>query len=236
MLVLASASTAQGQIAAGTMMLGGSVGYIQQSTEGAVGNTNEKLSELWQFNVSPTAAYFLVDNLAVGLNLGYSGSTGTLYNYIRAVPIGGTGSGVTVLQDVSELRSYNLRVGPIARYYQFVGEKAALFGQLGGGYQANRMEGETTSADPLYVSSELVTGGGFFAQLMPGFAFFPTHKLALEVTLGGFGYQRQTQKATFTQPAMVPASNVREYTASSFGASFGLSSLQLGAVFYLGRK
>ena len=43
---------------AGTILLGGNIGYSQQTTEGSLGrtNTNEKLSRKAQFSTSPTAA------------------------------------------------------------------------------------------------------------------------------------------------------------------------------------
>uniref|UniRef100_A0AAU6WMM7 Outer membrane protein beta-barrel domain-containing protein n=1 Tax=Chryseobacterium endophyticum TaxID=1854762 RepID=A0AAU6WMM7_9FLAO len=52
------------QIAAGTTYLSGSVGYSQEETN----NGNNKTEN---FNVLPTVGYFVSNNFAIGLGIGY---------------------------------------------------------------------------------------------------------------------------------------------------------------------
>ncbi|MCC2545801.1 hypothetical protein LJY25_05035 [Hymenobacter sp. BT175] len=225
---------AQAQIGAGTILLGGSLGYSSQKTEGSLGftNTNELLSKENRFSASPTAAYFLADNLAVGINLGYSRGT-TIQNFY-AVSLPGSPNPSVRLIGESEQVSRSFSVGPMARYYKFVGDKAAFFGQLGGGYRSSRSE--ITSPPGVFGgTNQLTTGSGFYGVLSPGFAFFPSDKFGLEVSLCGLGYQRLNQETNYIAPS-TPEPNPRKSTLSTFDAGLGLSSLQLGAAFYLGRK
>ncbi|MCB2380195.1 outer membrane beta-barrel protein [Hymenobacter sp. BT635] len=226
--------TAQAQLGPGTILLGGSLGYSQQSREGALDNTDRrfKLNKSIQFAIGPTAGYFLTDNLALGVSADYSITGNTQYQYLIAVPVFGTGPGRVVENGTIEMKTRRFNVGPMARYYAFVGEKAAFFGHLGAGYQGFRSE--SISASPLVAndSESLTTGSGYYAQLAPGFVFFPSAKLGLEVSLQGLLYRRtknETTRDDLTTPTPLKS------TSSRFEAGIGLSNLQIGAAFYLGR-
>ena len=76
--VTATAAHAQTAIPAGTVSLGGSVGYYRHTTNAQVSGSNlssESVSS--QFQLAPSAGYFVADNLAVGLSLGYAATKNT---------------------------------------------------------------------------------------------------------------------------------------------------------------
>ncbi|MCB2410451.1 outer membrane beta-barrel protein [Hymenobacter lucidus] len=235
-LLVLLATAAQAQIAPGTILLGGTMRYSAQSREGTLANTDQtvKLAQTNQFTISPTVGYFLSENLAVGLNLSYSHLKTTDYQYIVAVPVSGSGLGSVIKNGRIESKGPSFSVGPVARYYAFVGEKAAFFGQLGAGFWGDRTESKPEDVLVGSPSSARSTGSGYYAQLAPGFVFFPTPKFGLEVSLQGLMYQRGESKTEITS-SIQPKPVSQESTNSSFAAGLGLSNLQIGAAFYLGR-
>ena len=71
-------SQAQTSIKAGTVQLGGSIGYSHQSVDhtfsdglGAINLTSQHAVSNY-FTINPSAGYFLADNLAVGISAGYT--------------------------------------------------------------------------------------------------------------------------------------------------------------------
>jgi hypothetical protein len=235
--------SAQAQITAGTTLVSGGIGYYQNNDSRALGNTStpELVAKDQQFNVSPVGAYFIADNLALGFNLNYAANTNTRYFYTVAVPVSGIGPESMVLIGETTQEGRSIQVGPMARYYKFLGEKTAFFGQLGAGYQHSRQEEVSTSVSGPFTRNVLTTGSGFYAQLTPGFAYFPIPKFALELTMRGLSYLNQSQEArqTYTDVLLTPGlleGLTAESSYRGFAADFGLSSLQLGASIYLGRK
>jgi hypothetical protein len=231
--------SAQAQIAAGTILTGGSIGYSQTQDKGSVGNTSsqEILLKNRQFDLSPKAAYFVVKNLALGLSLQYSVNLSTQYQFILMVPVSGTTTPVVVRDGETEQRRHSISIGPMARYYLFVGNKAAFFGQLGLGYLNSRTE-ETVSSLFLRPNAQGSTynASGYYSQFTPGLAYFLSDKFALELAVTGFSYYHIGGEATYRYQNTLPASTTATYTDAGFAADFGLSSLQLGASIYLGRK
>ncbi|QNH62189.1 outer membrane beta-barrel protein [Hymenobacter sediminicola] len=220
---LATTTAAQAQISAGTVLLGGNLGYRQQKAK--VGATNFRPAyedRLRQISISPTAGYFVADNLVVGVQLNWQRDA---HKYPAIVPVvinpGPGPATADVLYGESTMR--RLQVGPFARYYKFIGSKAAFYGQLGAGYSVTNYEDEP----PVYIGNSDTKISGFYGQLSPGVVYFPTPLFALAVSLRGLTYQH------FAYSGEGYGSNDR--TSSIFDAGFRLRDLRLGASFYLGR-
>ncbi|WP_139925012.1 outer membrane beta-barrel protein [Hymenobacter sp. DG01] len=216
--LLGASATAQAQISAGTTLFSGSIGYSSQKTEtsSTFPNSVNRGSKNEQFDFSPSVGYFLADNLALGV------SAGATLNRERTDDYRDPNGNYYVMGTDRKTRA--LTGGVFARYYKFVGDKVALYGQLGGGYQNVYYSGYQNGLNYNY-SNRLQ---GFYANLTPGIVFFPIDKLGLELTLRGASYTRLTDKDE----------NGRyegRSTNSSFEFGFGLSDFRLGASFYLGR-
>jgi hypothetical protein len=225
LLLGATIGAANAQIKQGTVLLGGSIGYASGKSESTypglasmpdLKTTGEGHSVIF----NPQVGFFIVDNLAIGLNgLVSSGrSTSVQQNYV------GTGTPIT-LTSKETANSWNL--GPFVRYYHMIGEKVGLYGQLAGGYQHGTLK--TENARPQADTRTTKTTGGY-ANLMPGAVYFLTPKIALELTMGNLGYEKTKSTSEFSD---ITQTN-QKGSSSSFAANFGLRNLALGASFYLG--
>jgi hypothetical protein len=113
LLGLAQAVHAQTAIKAGTIQLGGNVGYSRTSQDRQVllngGNIIKETDINSQFSIAPSVGFFVADNLAVGINASY--------------------------QSTNQYDARFFQVGAFVQYYQMVSEQFGFTGTLGAGYQ-----------------------------------------------------------------------------------------------------
>jgi|GEM_PF-1373122 len=215
-----SAGAAQAQIAAGTKLLSGSINYSSQKSEDSstAPNIPSVETKQEQFNFDPKVGVFVAENLALGIDGGILLGTQTGRQYVTS-PFG-PGYYADVKNEYRRLTG-----GVFGRYYKFLGEKVALYGELGGGYQnvftVNRQQSGYSD-----ITNRLE---GFYARLLPGITFFPTNKLGLELGLRGASYSRLVDKNDL-------GSYEIKVTDSTFDFGFGLTDLQVGISFYPGRN
>jgi hypothetical protein len=106
-----------------------------------------------------------------------------------------------------------------------LGDKVAFYGQLGAGY--NNTYSVSKTDYPGY-SDQTNRKDGYYASLSPGFVLFPTENIGLELSVGGMGYYHLADTKKDNE-------NRFRTVDTSFNFRFGLSSLHLGASYYLGR-
>jgi hypothetical protein len=217
LVVGATIQAGQAQTKSGATLLSANLSYYgtkstDTSAGGVVGSGQSTESETRQFSFSPQVGYFVAD----GLVIGFSGGLTTEHithqqDNFQGVP------DFTYVQ-YQDRKSFS--VGPLVRYYRMLGEKTALYGQLAGGYQRTADKGNKYGS---------VSKGGY-ANLMPGFVYFPTPRIGLELTVGQLSYTKGHSDVTRF------GSGVRDSQSSyrSLGASFGLRNLGLGVAFHLG--
>ncbi len=205
LLGLAQAGHAQTAIKAGTIQLGGNVGYSHTSQDRPSFNNNGSASSKStytqnQFSIAPSIGFFVADNLAIGINGSYQ------VNNQADTQYGG-----------SVNKTNQLQIGAFAQYYQMVTDQFGFTGTLGAGYQRARSP---------YVSDD--KANGFYAGLTPGLVFFPITKLAIGASIGGLNYSYLTTKGA-------SYGSLDDYKSSTFGANFGLSQLLFSGTYYFGR-
>ncbi|MBX2915910.1 MAG: porin family protein [Cyclobacteriaceae bacterium] len=145
------------QTTAGSISLAGGLEYSSNKSENVYGNVDYSSSSL---NFRPSAGYFVIDNLEVGLQLGI-------------------GSGKSQYEGSAETKNSTFQVGPFARYYKFTSnERFAFTGTLS--FQI----GSGTSSTG---QNELKTGSTS-VSLVPGFTYFLSDKWALDFQLQGIGF------------------------------------------------
>jgi len=210
---LAGGAQAQTAIKAGTIQLGGNVGYFRNSQDApSFTNINGSYNPITlttttsQFAISPAAGYFVADNLAIGISGTYQ-----ITRYVNSA---------TPAFLSSDRKVKQFKVGAFAQYYKMVSEQFGFTGTLGGGYQYN--------GRPFGYDSGDLAGKGFYANLTPAVVFFPIPKLAIGASIGGLDYSHYNVKAP-------DSSSPSDYKSSSFGANFGLSQLLFSGTFYFGR-
>jgi outer membrane immunogenic protein len=168
------------QIAAGTTYLSGSVGYSQQERN----NGNNKTEN---FNVLPTVGYFVSNNFAIGLGIGYQTQKDTNIVNNFMVP------GATIVT-TNEVKQPAFVVAPFARKYWTLGDKLYIFGQLAVPMQFGKTETESTTVT---TSGSSVTTASSSSEakytqvgvtVKPGLDYFLNKNWSIEATIGEFGY------------------------------------------------
>jgi len=167
------------QIAKGTVYLSGSVGYSQEETN----NGNNKSEN---FNVLPTAGFFVAPNFAVGLGVGFQTQKDT--------SITTTVNPLTTTVNTREVKNPAFVVAPFARKYWTLSDKLYFFGQLAVPMQFGKTEVENSSVTTTgattttaSVSSEAkYTSVG--VTVKPGLDYFLNKNWTIEATIGEFGY------------------------------------------------
>ncbi|TGE20669.1 hypothetical protein E5K00_22010 [Hymenobacter aquaticus] len=215
-LLCGSALTAHAQTTAGKLLLGGSLGFSSTKYTPDVQKSFEQRQ--FQFNIAPKIGYFLADNWAVGLQTGFNHSKQTNTDPYGATPY------------TYDQKRNGYQVGPFVRYYQMLGEKAGFFGQLTALYSRAKGESSSTTDNTATYDEK---SRSYSATLTPGFVFFPTDKLGLELSLGNLGYFATKDEVRDTQTSGQRFN--RSGKSSGFGADFTLGTLMLGASLYLGR-
>ncbi|SFC70158.1 Outer membrane protein beta-barrel domain-containing protein [Parapedobacter composti] len=144
--------------------------------------------------ILPSVGFFVSDNIAVGTGLGYSYSENT-----DALAFEGNKLSV-------------FSVAPFARLYKGEGD-FKFFGQLsvpmGWG---TAKEGDT----------KLGNTEQYGVELAPGFAYFPTSKIGIELSVRGLYYQTNTLKAE----------EGGSLTTNSFGLNANSLAPRIGVQFY----
>ena len=225
MLGAGTAAEAQTAIPAGTLSLGGGIGYsrISGKTASTFNNTtftSETVSS--QFSLAPTIGYFVIDNLEVGLSLGYIANRKP---YSTATP-----APSMVRPELNPTTT--LRVGPFVRYYKMFSDQFGVSGALSGGYQSTRdYRYSGNSSSSTIVENK---GSGSYADLTPAIVFFPVPQFALSDSIGSLGYSRLNFDFP-TIPGNTAPSNYED-NITVLGANFGFSQLLFGGTYYFGRK
>lgn len=142
--------------AKGDVFISGAVGF--GSTKTGDFKTND-------FEIAPRAGYFVTENIAVGVALGYQSAKLDF--------------------DGEDVKNNTLSVGAFGRYYFTPASKFSLFGQLGVNY--NSYDNEFAVVDGELVSGEF-KGDGFDVALAPGVNYFITKNFSLEATFGILGF------------------------------------------------
>ncbi len=168
------------QIAAGTTYLSGSIGYSQQERD----NGNNKTEN---FNVLPTVGYFVSNNFAIGLGIGYETQKNTNVTNMTVFP--GSTSVTT-----NETKQPAFVVAPFARKYWTLGDKLYIFGQLAVPMQFGKTEVENTTVTTSGSSVTTVSSSSeakytqIGVTVKPGLDYFLNKNWSIEATIGEFGY------------------------------------------------
>lgn len=147
--VNAQETTTNGGYAEGDLFISGAVGFDSQSAADAETNS---------FEIAPRLGYFVSENIAIGIQLGYQKT--------KSEDAFGTDT-----EDVSTFTA-----GAFGRYYFMPTNKFSLFGELGVAYLS-------TNYDLIDIK-----GNGFGAALSPGISYFVSNNFALEATFGVLSY------------------------------------------------
>ncbi len=167
------------QIAKGTSYLSGQVGYYHSEKDEF--STTRKDDVI---RILPTAGYFVNNNLAVGLGVGYKSAV-TKYRVDN-----GAINNVIEIKDTDNA----FVVAPFLRKYWTLSDKLYIFGQLQVplefGQEKLDFNNEGDGGDPIlsaaFTQKNNYTNIG--VNIKPGLDYFITKNWSIEATIGEFGY------------------------------------------------
>ncbi|RZK66431.1 MAG: porin family protein [Pedobacter sp.] len=150
------------------------------------------------FSIVPSVGYFVDNNFAIG--------TGVGYNYNKQVS--------------ENTLNQAFVVAPFGRYYVGLSDQFKFFGQLSvpmafGNNKIVNDNGDTGAK----VASTTSIG----VNIAPGFAFFPTKRIGIEVSVNGLGYNNLNVKNEITGG---------EVSSNSFGLEANTFAPKLGVQFH----
>jgi long-subunit fatty acid transport protein len=185
----------------GKWLVGANIGFDSYTGEVAGVEGPKTNTLLFQ----PAVSYFIKDDLAVGLVVG-------LASYKKQ------------LAGVDDQKTSGLSIAPSVRYYMPIGNRVKFYGQLLVPIGSEK----TTLDNGVAVDVKTQTMG---VNLIPGFAFFPSQKISLELNLGSI-YFRSTktgdEKETFMGVSMLGEDlypnnlNFYHYNPATIGIKFHL--------------
>jgi outer membrane protein len=186
-------------------------GSIVLVGSGGLSNTTNSTNDvdgksLFSFNLRPTVSYFVADNIAVGLGLGYSLSSDNTPDSLYT-------------DDELNIVTSTYSVGPVARWYFAKTDHGTLYFKANAFYQ-----GGTTETDIYDVNGEGVTtteNSGFDAAIGPGCLIFVGKKMRIDIGYGRFGYNTVTKTTGSV-----------ETTTNTFGLDWA-GTLSFGILFKL---
>ncbi|SEQ89346.1 outer membrane beta-barrel protein [Pedobacter rhizosphaerae] len=150
------------------------------------------------FSVIPSVGYFVGNNFAVGTGVGYT--------YEKSVS-GRTQEGA-------------FEVAPFGRYYVNLTDQFKFFGQLSVPLAFGTQKAVDANGD---TGAKLGTTTSIGVNVAPGFAFFPTKRIGIEVSVNGLGYENYQVKNEATGAKV---------KSNSFGLEANTFAPKLGVMFH----
>jgi hypothetical protein len=185
------------------LFAGGGLGFSVFSSEVKNGSTTVKGPVVSVIKVNPRIGYFLTDNFALGVDLGYWGTFSTYKN------------------GVEEKTSLNtIGIGLFGRYAFNVDEESKFFiytdFNVGFSSTTGKTEVGSVSFDTDPISNVIV-------GIAPGIMYFPTPKIGLEASLGNLAYfDFQTTTDADDSEQKENEISLRFLDLSSIGLNLGL--------------
>ncbi|MBB5643841.1 outer membrane beta-barrel protein [Pedobacter cryoconitis] len=171
-MLSAFALAANAQTEKGKIIVGGAIGYSNsKSNNDAMENKQNSLTLL------PSIGYFVKDNLALGVGIGYSRLTEKSSEKTQYV--------------LSQKNTTDyFMVSPFIRHYINISDQFKFFGQFSVPMKWGNLESATGTTSPAVsvapASNSKTTSIG--VSIEPGFAYFPTKRIGIQLSLDGLSY------------------------------------------------
>jgi hypothetical protein len=225
---------AQSQTEKGNMFIGGSFNLSSNSKKGNTSvidlpNENKKSN----YSIIPAFGYFLVNNFAIGIEVGYSVNKETsLLNTIESI---GTSSRLTEIDNFTKNKLFNAAL--FCKKFIPINDKLSFFANSSLGYSSGKIEvansikvNNTQFSDdlnfppnPTYSirSSYDASLKSYGIIITPGLAYFPYKRLSIEATFGNIKYIHTSESNEFYKSS-----------GNDFGVTANLSTLFIGMNYY----
>lgn len=202
---LALATVAFSQTEKGTLFVGGSAGFSSQSGSNESGGTTVDDPKVVSGNFMPRVGYFVADDLAVGVRVGYS-STKT-----------------DDKANDTKNSSSSFGAGVFAKKYVSLGDRFFIFGMADIGFGSSKSKIEsgntTTESDPTKT---------FGINISPGVEFFPCSQIGISASFGQLGFNSESTSGDF-------GGTDYKDKSSSFDLNLNSNTLNFGFHWYFGQ-
>ncbi|GEN74731.1 outer membrane beta-barrel protein [Chryseobacterium hagamense] len=170
------------------------LGFNTQSSKMKANGQSEDGPKISRFSVTPSVGYFVIDGLAVGIDLGFDSTTQK--------------------QDGSKVTLSTFSVMPTATYYFNTGGKFFPFIGAGIGYGSTKTKYNIANAvyDPILFSGD-ATEDGLAWKAKGGVTYMATQSLGINL---GLGFDQYYTKDTYYNTEV-------KTTRSNFGVNLGFS-------------
>lgn len=184
------------QMAKGDWVISGNTGFgfNNVNTTVKVGTESTDGPKVSTFSITPSAGYFVIDGLAVGIDLGYNSTI--------------------TKQNGDKIAVSSFSVMPTATYYFQTGSKFVPFLGAGIGYVSNKVKYDFNDAfaDPILMQEETTTDGLAW-KVKGGVTYMATQSLGINL---GVSYDQFSNKETYMNTDI--KTNVK-----TFGVNVGFS-------------
>ncbi len=148
----------------GTLALGGRINYSNEKYE----YTNSSEGKYTSFNLTPQVHYFIKNDLALGLSVGYS-----------------------QYKEDKDYIGKEFSIAPSVRKYYNLGSQFKAFAEIAVPfYFGNEKDLDNNNK----VTTKNYDENGFGIYLSPGVAFFASKNIAIELQLDGLYYESETRE------------------------------------------
>ncbi len=204
--VLAISGSVYGQVSQGSMFLGGSVGFWNQSSKTTIKATSTTTDNpgASYFEFRPEFGYFVTDRIAAGLMLDFS-------------------SDVWNKTDSTKNKTGEFGVSIFGRYYAPINDKFYFWGQLDLGMGSSKTEvtmGGTTK--------KAVESSSFGFGISPGFSYFPSTRYGFNFGVGRLG---MSSSKNISNPGETTETTVK---TSNFVAAWDMRAITFGITVFFG--
>lgn len=162
--VLALSFSANAQWSEGSIAATGSLGYSSNGTTLDDGTNSTDLSSGSNLEIGVNGAYFIMDNVSVGLGLGFGNATTTIES--------------TDTEESTNVFTLSVE----GRYYMPYTESFSMYGSVGLGYGSGTQTTTVAGTESELSVSELNAGLGV------GLAYFVSDNIFLDANYGFLGY------------------------------------------------
>ncbi|HYG17017.1 MAG TPA: hypothetical protein VEC12_14765 [Bacteroidia bacterium] len=205
-LLLATGTALDAQISKGNIFIGGNIVLDNQNNTAKVGNESQPTVRVTNFTFTLNSGYFVADNWALGLNIGYG--------YGREVRPGLLEGNRTLIID----RPLNLNLF-VRRYFMKQGI-VGFFPEITGGYVTGTTKTELRTPDGTTITRGTLSG--FSGRLGLGITWFPREgkPIAFEAVLGVINYSAVTTTMDQTSPQVSFKDNSLSFRSATFGMHY----------------
>lgn len=194
----------QGQIQSGRIFATGfgSINSVSGKTDLSPGGSEDQ-DKIFSGTFGLGGGYLLSDHIAVGLGLGFTG--------MKITPED---------NDDPIMRSRSFTPTLFGRYYVPLSEKLYFHGTLSFQYGMGKVIAELDGDE-----TEMLKTRSFRVGASPGLAFFPSDRIAMDMTFGFLGFNQNKSFSNDTNPEV-------EVTENEFIASFDLTTVNFGLFYF----